>query len=229
MWFPLKKTAACFAGLLPVLLLLCPALLLSACGQQAPAADATELQKQARLQRAVAAVDSIQPLIQSGDLVLRTGNDFTSESLRLLNRRNKEYSHCGIASIEQGQVFVYHSLGGEFNPDQKIRRDAIQVFAEPSGNKKIAVYRYSLPPAANIHLVEVARLLYRAGIMFDMSFDLATDERMYCAEYVYKSLLLGSNGSFKCTTSHISDFEFVGVDDLFLHPLCSRITAIVYK
>jgi Permuted papain-like amidase enzyme, YaeF/YiiX, C92 family len=204
-------------------------ILVTGCSHSESAAEKAEVKERQRLKRASAAVDSIQPLIQSGDLVLRTGNDFTSESLRQLNLRNKDYSHCGIASIENGQVYIYHSLGGEFNPDQKILRDSIQRFAEAVYNKRISVYRYALEPVGHIRLVETAKQLYRAGIMFDMRFDLKTDERMYCAEYVYKSLLLSSGGSLKCNTSRLGDFEFVGVDDLFLHPLCRKITGIIYK
>jgi hypothetical protein len=177
----------------------------------------------------LARIDSIAPLIQPGDLVLRTGNDFTSQSLRSLNLRNKTYSHCGIASIENGTVYVYHALGGEFNPDQKIRRDSLRLFAEPFDNRGIGVYRYQVSDSTRQKILAAAQRLHRAGIMFDMAFDLNTNERMYCAEYVYNSLLLGSKGQIRCNISHIGQFAFVGVDDLFLHPQCLSVGEIVYK
>ena len=71
--------------------------------------------------RAFLQIDSVKKIINTGDLVVRTGNDFTSESLRSLNRRDQTYSHCGIASKENDSLFVYHSLGGDWNPNQKIR------------------------------------------------------------------------------------------------------------
>ena len=74
-----------------------------------------EAQKNAR---AFLQIDSVKKMISTGDLIVRTGNDFTSESLRSLNQRNQTYSHCGIASVENDSLFVYHSLGGEWNPDQ---------------------------------------------------------------------------------------------------------------
>ncbi len=40
-----------------------------------------------RNKRAFAQIDSVIKKIRSGDLVVRTGNDFTSESLRSLNQR----------------------------------------------------------------------------------------------------------------------------------------------
>ncbi|MEI9958402.1 MAG: hypothetical protein WDM90_19335 [Ferruginibacter sp.] len=69
-------------------------------------------------------------------------------------------------------------------------------------------------------MVTVKRL-YEMGIMFDMKFDLATNDRMYCAEFVYKSYLMGTKGKLQFTTSHLGKFEFIGVDDLFLQPLCT--------
>lgn len=206
-------------------------LFFGSCRQSANGGDRAQLAADslAKLQNSRNRIDSIAPMIQSGDLILRAGNDFTSESLRHLNQRNQSYSHCGIASIENGQVYVYHALGGEFNPDQKIRRDQLQHFADPVSNRSMAVYRYYEPAMENDRLVAKAQQMYQAGIMFDMEFNLQTDERMYCAEYVYKALLLASNGSLRCNISHIDKFEFVGVDDLFLQPLCTKQAEIIYK
>ncbi|MBL0358553.1 MAG: hypothetical protein IPP72_17570 [Chitinophagaceae bacterium] len=182
-----------------------------------------------RITNAYREIDSLQPIIQSGDLITRTGNDFTSESLRTLNQHDKTYSHCGIASIEHDSIFVYHALGGEFNPDQKIRRDALELFAEPYDNRGIGIFRYQVNNTDIKVLMAEVKKLYTAGIMFDMKFNLADDDRMYCAEFVYKSYSVGTEKKLQFTTSKINDFEFVGVDDLFIHPLCSEIKRIVYK
>jgi len=183
----------------------------------------------AMINRAFIKIDSLKTIIRTGDLVTRTGNDFTSESLRTLNQHDKTYSHCGIASIEHDSVFVYHALGGEFNPDQKIRRDALELFAEPYDNRGIGIFRYRLDSTEIKNLVQVVKKLFNAGVLFDMKFDLATDDRMYCAEFVCKSYTTGTGNKFHFNTSKIKDFAFVGVDDLFLHPLCSEIKRVVYK
>ena len=72
-----------------------------------------------------AAIDSIyniKRLIKQGDLIVRSGRDFTSETFRRLSKKDKTYSHCGIAGIEHDLIFVYHSIGGEWNPDQATQR-----------------------------------------------------------------------------------------------------------
>ncbi|MES2431233.1 MAG: YiiX/YebB-like N1pC/P60 family cysteine hydrolase [Bacteroidota bacterium] len=174
-------------------------------------------------------VDSVKKIIRNGDLITRTGNDFTSESLRQLNQKNKTYSHCGIASIENDSVFVYHALGGEFNPDQKIRRDPLNIFSEPYSNRGIGIFRYRLTPTDTNSILSAMKTLYAKGIMFDIKFDLTSDDRMYCAEFVYKTYKTGTADKLQFTTSHIKDFTFIGVDDLFLQPMCIPIKRILYK
>jgi hypothetical protein len=190
---------------------------------------ADSLAQEAKMSRALNQLLRIQKNVKTGDLVTRTGNDFTSESLRSLNQRNQVYSHCGIASIEQDSVFVYHSLGGEWNPDQKIRRDPFLYFADPYNNRGIGVFHFQAADSILRNIQQTARRFFLDGVMFDMSFDLETDNRMYCAEFVYKSIEKASRKSLTFPHSHIRNFEFVGVDDIFLHPLCSARTQIVYK
>lgn len=182
-----------------------------------------------RMARARLQIDTLKKTICSGDLVVRTGNDFTSESLRRLNRRDQTYSHCGIASIENDSIFVYHAIGGDWNPDQKIRRDPLEAFGEPENNRGIGIYRFGLSfPEIRI-LMETVKKLYDMGIKFDMQFNLESNDNMYCAEFAYKAYLMGTNGKLQFNISHIGNFAFIGVDDLFLQPPCKVEKCIVYK
>lgn len=190
-------------------------------------ADIAQQEKIAK--RAFLQIARIKKAIMNGDLVTRTGNDFTSESLRSLNQRDKTYSHCGIASIENDSVFVYHALGGEWNPDQKILRESLEQFAEPYSNRGIGLYRLGLSKELHAGLIDTVRLFYLKGIMFDMDFDLATDDHMYCAEFVAKCFTKGTKEKLAFTHSFIRNFEFIGVDDIFLHPLSNKIESVVYK
>lgn len=185
--------------------------------------------KEQKADRAFEAIGAAKKNIRTGDLILRTGADFTSESLRSLCQRDQTYSHCGIASIEHDSVFVYHALGGEWNPDQKIRRDPIELFAEPYSNRGIGIYRFSLDKQAVDTLMQTVFQLYRAGVMFDMKFDLKTDDHMYCAEFVYKCYKMGTRDKLRFNKSHIGAFEFIGVDDLFLQGDCKKQYSVVYK
>ena len=185
-----------------------------------------EIQKTAR---AFLNIDIAKKTVATGDLIVRTGNDFTSESLRSLNQRDKTYSHCGIASIENDTLFVYHALGGEFNPDQRICRDRFEVFAAPATNRGIGIYRYGLSAAEIKSLMITVKKLHAMCIMFDMKFNLQSNDRMYCAEFVYKAYVMGTKGKLQFNISHIGQFAFIGVDDLFMQPLCREQKKILYK
>ena len=187
------------------------------------------IDQQEFISRAFKTIAEIKHHIQSGDLVTRTGNDYTSQSLRTLNRRNETYSHCGIASLENDTLFIYHAMGGEWNPDEKLRRDPFELFAEPYSNKGIGIFNFFVPDTLKNNFLNVSKQFYQDELMFDMDFDLKTDNRMYCAEFIYKTFLKASNNQMVFNKSSIGDFVFIGVDDIFLHPLCRKRIEIVYK
>ena len=182
-----------------------------------------------RYKNAVDSIKTLTPLIKTGDLITRTGNDFTSESLRSLNRRNKKYSHCGIAIIENDTIFVYHALGGDFNPDQKLLREPVFTFLNPSSNVAAGLFRFNTNAEFNTNLSQIVHKYFNNGLPFDISFDLATDDKMYCAEFVAKSYISASNKNLEFNKSKIGEFTFYGVDDIFLNTSCFTIKELIYK
>ncbi len=167
--------------------------------------------------------------IKDGDVITRTGNDFMSQSLKELNRRDKTFSHCGIAQIEHDSLFVYHALGGEWNPDQLLKRESFELFASPADNNVVGVFRLSLLPHMKKKLSKTVKNYYNSGLIFDMDFNLKTDDKMYCAEFIYKSFLLATDSAVQFNHSFIKDFEFVGVDDITMHPSSKKIAVLNYK
>lgn len=187
------------------------------------------IKNEQRIDRAFQQIRLVTKQIRTGDLVTRTGNDFTSQSLRKLCQRDKTYSHCGIASLENDTLFIYHAMGGEWNPDEKLRRDPWYLFAEPYSNNGVGLFRFDLPDSTTNKVVKTVQEFYKAALTFDMKFDLATDDKMYCAEFIYKSYRKASNDKIIFNKSRIGNFEFIGPDDLFLHSLCKKQQQIVYK
>lgn len=178
---------------------------------------------------AFASIQNVKPLIQQGNMILRTGNDFTSESFRQLSLTDKTYSHCGIASIENDTVFVYHALGGEWNPDAKLRRDPLELFCNPEENRGFGVFSFNFDATQVKRLDSIVKAWYKKGVMFDMKFDLATNDRLYCAEFVSKAISSGTNNQISFSTTKINNFEFVAVDNLFLNQHCVEKKRISYQ
>ncbi len=188
--------------------------------------DSTEIKL--KTERAFASIGKVKSTIQQGDMILRTGNDFTSESLRKLSFIDKTYSHCGIASIENDTIFIYHALGGEWNPNEKLRRDPLELFCNPQENRGFGIFRFNFDDIQINKLDSIVKAWYKKGLMFDMKFDLLTDDRMYCAEFVSKAVSLCSNNRINFSTSKINNFEYVAVDDLMLNAACTQKQRIRY-
>ena len=174
-------------------------------------------------------IHQVKNLVKSGDLILRTGKDFTSGLMRKLSQNDKTYSHCGIASLENDTLFVYHALGGEWNPDQKLRRDPFELFCNPYENRGFGIFRYRINNVQQKNIINLAHQFYKQGVMFDIQFDLATDNRMYCSEFVYKTIEKATKDSVALSTNTFNHIKFVAVDNLFLNPFCHEIKRVVFR
>ena len=163
-------------------------------------------------------VDTAVSLLRPGYLVLRMGLGADSRILAQMGRKNKSYSHCGIVMIENGYPFVYHSIGGEDNPDARLRRDSAKFFFSPLHNTALAIVRYELTNNQLDELGKIVRSYYRQRPKFDMKFDLKTDDKLYCAEFVYKAVNKAVKDTTYISTTTAAGYRFVGIDDLFVNP-----------
>ncbi|WP_164974127.1 C40 family peptidase [Filimonas effusa] len=205
----------------------------SACNPYSTASDNTQqLQlaewKAARQKHSLECIDSARLILKDGDIITRTGNDFTSQGLRQLCQLDATYSHCGIVSISDSNIYVYHALGGEINPDQKLKKETLGNFCDALDNLGFGVFRFPLTADQNGKLHKLLSHHYAAGLPFDMKFDLHTDTAMYCSEFVYKMLEQASAYGFRFRKDTLNGLAYVAPDRIFLHPRCSEIRRYVY-
>jgi hypothetical protein len=163
------------------------------------------------------AIDAAVSLLKQGNIVLRSGLGADSYMLSQMNRRDKTYSHCGIVLMENGYPFVYHCIGGEDVPDARLRKDSAKVFFTPLHNDGIAIVQYNFNDKNVTDLMRVVTRFYQARPKFDLKFDLATDDALYCSEFVYKALNEAKNDTAYILPSKALGRAFVGIDDLFLN------------
>ena len=71
----------------------------SASNNKAFLTSGDSLKAAAIVKRAILQINEEKKTIHPGDLITRSGNDFTSESLQKLNQHDKTYSHCGLSLI----------------------------------------------------------------------------------------------------------------------------------
>ncbi|HVB04564.1 MAG TPA: hypothetical protein VNE41_12695 [Chitinophagaceae bacterium] len=167
-------------------------------------------------------------LVRDGDLVMRTGNDFISLTLRQFSLQDKTYSHSGLVQIDGGRIRVFNAIGGEDNPNQTLRRDSFGYFCDPAYNFGFAVYRYNLNRVQLKRLDSIENRYYDERVKFNMSFDLKTDNRLYCTEFVYKSLLKATGDSGYIPLTHINHMTYVAPDNLYLNPHAHLIYRAVF-
>ena len=163
-------------------------------------------------------IDSLKKLLRSGDLIFRNGIDEVSRAARSFNRKDTSYSHCGLVLVENGIPYVYHALGGVYNPDQKLMRQPVDSFANPAENNAVGAWRYELDSLQEKKLNVIVQYYYLAGLKFDLFFNFKTDDRMYCAEFVYKSLRAATDSSHVPFVNTDTIPFGVTTDDLFLFP-----------
>jgi hypothetical protein len=174
-------------------------------------------------------IDSAVSLLKSGHIVLRAGLGADSYLLAQMNRKDKTYSHCGIVMIEHGYPFVYHSIGGEDNPDERLRRDSASFFFSPLHNEGLAVVCYDYGADKVNELRQVVDQYYQARPKFDMKFDLKTDDKLYCAEFVYKAINKAMHDPTYITTTSVLGCTFVGIDDLVVNTHATIIWKTKFK
>ncbi len=214
----------CVAGLLTFL-----ASGLYSCKQQpkAAATDTTIRKIADSLNKHI--VDTAVSLLKPGYLVLRMGLGADSRLLAQMNRKDKSYSHCGIVLIENGCPFVYHSIGGENNPDERLRRDSAKFFFSPLYNTALAVVRYDLNSTELDELQKVVRAYYKLRPKFDMKFNLSTDDKLYCSEFVCKAVNKATRDTAYIGTTSVAGLRFVGIDNLFVNPHAHIIWQTTFK
>ncbi len=182
--------------------------------------------------------------IRNGDLIERADDDLVSESMRNFSKNDKTFSHCGLAFIEDGEVYVYNNMAGEENKSEKMMREPYDSFVSPANKSGFGIFRYTFTDAEIEKLHEVTKENHAKGMLFDKTFDLKTDDKMYCAEMIYKFIKTATDGRIQLPTSKIDNFkikdpkykgmvmkqfEYVGLDDLFLNPFCKPVVRISYK
>jgi len=164
------------------------------------------------------AIHAAAELVHDGDLIFRNGTDEVSAAARSMNEKDTSYSHCGLLMIENDSVFVYHAIGGHYNPSQRLKREPLDSFCNPADNDRFGIFRYEIDSLESGRLKAIVEQYYAAGLRFDLFFNFFSDDEMYCSEFVYKSLNKALKGRLQFLIRRDRWPYGVSLDDLFLHP-----------
>lgn len=189
------------------------------------------------------AIGEGKKLLQNGDLVMRTDDDVVSASLRNFSKTDKSYSHCGMVYLEDSNWYVYHLMAGDENPSDLMEREKFESFVSPNRKSRFGIFRYQLSNDEQIKMQAGVYKYMSEKTLFDKEFDLKTDDKLYCAEMVFKGLIEATDGRvvipstvrnnldpkrYNKTGAEIKRFEFIALDNLYLNPFCKEIKRFRY-
>lgn len=167
-------------------------------------------------------ISSAKTGIRSGDIILRSGRDFTSYRIRELSDRDKTYSHAGIALVKDTSVFIYHITPPELDEpksDTALRLEPLEYFAAPARCFGFGVVRFALKEAEINTALQYLDSLYRQKISFDHAFNLDDAHQMYCSELVDNTLRHATQNRIALARKHFTQLQGTKAARYFHLPL----------
>jgi Permuted papain-like amidase enzyme, YaeF/YiiX, C92 family len=190
---------------------------ISSCGGKAPSQFAPDIKL---LNKRL--IKEVKATIHSGDVILRSGKDFTSYRIRELSDKDKTYSHAGIAWVQDTNVYIYHITPPDIDEpkaDTAMRVEKLEYFADPSKCFGFGIVRYSLSePEINTALIYLDSL-HKKKISFDHYFDLRNQNQMYCSEMVDNTFRYATHNRIKMDRKYFTTLQAVKASRYFNLPM----------
>ena len=134
------------------------------------------------------ALDSTErALLQPGDIVLRKGFGWLSESISRYCPDAVEVSHCGILVLHRGEPHVIHSVSSSASDWDGVQMHALSDFCAQSQRNSLVVVRFNAPDAGQ-RLSAYAHQKLQQRIPFDHAFDPTDTTALYCSELVWSAI-----------------------------------------
>lgn len=195
-------------------------------------------------------IDSLKRLAKDGDLIVRLTDDLVSEQVKLINEKDKSFSHAGIIFKINDTLRVYNISPDSLDKDE-IKSEPLDSFLNPEKNISCALYRYDLTKKEITSLKNVLDSFKLKNITFDWQYNLATDNKMYCAELIDKSLAIATGDRITIHQTYIpenmrklvyhffkkekvpdrviDERKIITIDNLYLRPDCKLLMKIQLK
>lgn len=182
-------------------------------------ADAMEGVGPAEAARERAFARQIESTAQPGDLIFISAGGTWSDLARFLSRHEQLYSHVGVIARENGHLVVIHAGGNPMHSEAGVHADSIIYFM----NTVTRVGLYRMP--ANLHprfmaYVEQAKARH---LPFDSEFSLATADKLYCTELVWRGLNAALGRDPIPDKGTAAGEPYVALDDVTALPFLTRV------
>lgn len=133
-------------------------------------------------------IDTLDPdALRDGDMAMLAGNTAVGAYVLSISGESAQYSHCGmIVRVGNGWAIVHAAPENAAAGDRGFTEAVpLAEFCARSSVRLLDVYRH-VDDAAAARAALAARSFAVAAVPFDGAFDLATDDKLYCSELVWK-------------------------------------------
>jgi len=138
--------------------------------------------------------------LQDGDLALRRTNTVYSQVSEMITVGEKRYSHSGIIIIIDNNYYVVHSTFDKKKGYDGITKSSVKDFFADA--TLWATYRFNLKKETRDAIADEAVSALDRNITFDTLGNLDTDDKLYCSEFVMKTVNKKVNMEFISPTVH---------------------------
>lgn len=150
--------------------------------------------------------------LQTGDIILRNSNGMLASFFRNMSKQDKRYSHAGFIVVGN-KTWVCHYIDNE-NGNGLIAEE-LKDFVNEHKCNAYGVYRFPLTEAERGKLDYIISNDIQHPVAFDEKFDLQTDDKLYCTEWISKSLWNAAHIKIPVTASEM--MEYIALDNLYIN------------
>ena len=127
-------------------------------------------------------------ILKSGDVVFRRGGSLASDLVLSADGRST-FSHVGIVKVVEGVPWVIHAIVDEPPGDAgSVKFEPLREFLTPDRAIEAAIYRPRSSFQKNGEVAaQVAMTYANRHVPFDSDFDLATPDKLYCTELIWRA------------------------------------------
>ena len=153
--------------------------------------------------------------LKNGTIICRLGNGYFSNYFRQFASKEKKFSHIGIISVENKNVYVYHSEASELTGVGFVKKEKIDVFL-----KDIKVYDFfelTYNDTIKNGIIHHVKNYHTNKTPFDLNFDSTNDNELYCTELIATSINKALNKKEIEPSLTLNGKKLYALDDIYLN------------
>ena len=133
-------------------------------------------------------LDVASEKLEPGDIILKCGYGFISNSIIKILQEPISISHCGIVCIQHDSIFVTHSIAAEISDKDGVQTKLLNEFLLDTKPESLFILRHKSSFTKRQQIQKRALLYLQEKTPFDYAMDITEKSSIYCSELVFHVL-----------------------------------------